>query len=135
MIQTRGNITLLHVMFSGSTEVGKRALLSQLIKLQPSPTALFQPPTAVTTENPSTGVAEKVLPVIQLLFDDSSSDSEVEGSEEAEVRLATDAETVDGTAGQTSLGTNCGREQSSLQLRERLAQLIKEFKVTLKVGY
>ena len=75
MIQTRGNITLLHVMFSGSTEVGKRALLSQLIKLQPSPTALFQPPTAVTTENPSTGVAEKVLPVIVRTVQDEASSS------------------------------------------------------------
>ena len=65
MIQTRGNITvtLLHGMFSGPPRVGKSTMLSRLFGLQPSPPALPQPPTAVTTENPSTGVAEKVLQV------------------------------------------------------------------------
>ena len=62
MIQTQGNITvtLLHGMFSGPPRVGKSTMLSRLFGLQPSPPALPQPPTAVTTQNPSTGVAEKV---------------------------------------------------------------------------
>ena len=65
MIQTRGKITitLLNGMFSGPPRVGKSTMLSRLFELKPSPTALPQPPTAVTIENPSTGVAEKVLQV------------------------------------------------------------------------
>ena len=65
MIQTQCNIsvTLLHGMFSGPPRVGKSTMLSRLFGLQPSPPALPQPPTAVTTENPSTGVAEKILHV------------------------------------------------------------------------
>ena len=65
MIQANGkiSITLLHAMFSGPPRVGKSTMLSRLFELKPSPPALPQPPTAVTTENPSTGVAEKVLQV------------------------------------------------------------------------
>ena len=65
MIQTQGKITitLLNAMFSGPPRVGKSTMLSRLFELKPSPPALPQPPTAVTTKNPSTGVAEKVLQV------------------------------------------------------------------------
>ena len=65
MIQTQGKITitLLNAMFSGPPRVGKSTMLSRLFELKPSPPALPQQPTAVPTENPSTGVAEKVLQV------------------------------------------------------------------------
>ena len=63
MIQMQGKITvaLMHGMISGPPRVGKSTMLSRLFELKPSPPP--PAPTTVATENPSTGVAEKVLQV------------------------------------------------------------------------